>query len=97
MNPMDVARSLKRALDLMGWEYISRRGPRLGERFKGQKYVKKLAQMVRNKRKLKVIYQSNWSTATPQQKKEYAERLDRACDMIFQKILEREINKTKGE
>lgn len=48
--------------------------------------------MASNKRKLRVIYKSNWSTATPEQKKEFHERLDRACDMIFRKVLEREIN-----
>lgn len=48
--------------------------------------------MVRIKKKLKVIYKSNWDTATTEQKKEFHERLDRACNMVFQKVLEREIN-----
>lgn len=45
------------------------------------------------KKKLKVIYKSNWDTATPEQKKEFQDRLDRAYDMIFRKVIEREINK----
>lgn len=52
--------------------------------------------MKRKKRKLKIIYQSDWSTASPEQKREFTERLDRAYDLIFRKVVEREID-TKAE
>jgi len=40
------------------------------------------------KKKIKVIYESNWDSATSQQKREFTERLNQSYDILFQRILE---------
>lgn len=40
-------------------------------------------------RKLKVIIESNWDTATPEQKKRFMERLNRAFNILFEKVREK--------
>lgn len=38
-------------------------------------------------KRLKVVYESEWSTASPEQRKEFARRLDRIYDLLFRKVV----------
>ena len=48
------------------------------------------------KKKLKVTYKSNWDNATPEQKKEFRERLDDAYDLLFRKVVEMWVKEQSG-
>mgnify|MGYP001568015808 CR=1 FL=1 len=48
-------------------------------------------------KKYKIIYESMWESATPEQRKELQERLDRAYDFLFSKVLERYVMDKQGE
>ena len=45
------------------------------------------------KRNFKIIYKSNWETATKEQKEEFQKRIDMAYDYLFDQVVERKKGK----